>query len=153
MVKILDVRFNQLIHVIDTLNSTLDRRLVKCSTEDAAAYINFDYFPVDRDKCRLSVTIDKNPPYLLTVNIGRKIFYEEYEGQALPDANYLDELIKIVMGGRVLEKETFFWGRCVIYSGSVIINGYDDILVVKKLMPYFLVSSGNEKIYSYKSWF
>lgn len=152
MVETIENRFKQIMHVIDLFNSDLSEDLVELEIEDSKHYVNFNYFPISETMCPLSITIDKVAPNFLTVEIGKKIVYEECEGLRLPDATYLKELINSVAGGKVLEKETFFFGRCVKYIGSVELDGYADIFIEKKSLPKLLMPDVEEKKYFYEPW-
>ncbi|TQV70791.1 hypothetical protein FKG94_20925 [Exilibacterium tricleocarpae] len=145
-------RFRELLNVVEAFNASLDENLVICEIEDNPIFINFDYKPISQSGCNLNITIDKCVPCFLTINIGKKIFYEEYEGQRLPNADYLNELMNSVSQGCVTEEETFSLGKCILHKGHVKLDSYEDIQVERKSIFGCMMPSRSKKSYEYKPW-
>ena len=90
--------------------------------------------PRNKKSCELEVTVGLCGAEHLTIVIGDKIVYEEYEGMELPeDSVFIVSLLTAVSKGRVQEKHIIRGGKFIDFGASVFIhNGLDIVISCEK---------------------
>ncbi|MDQ7048249.1 MAG: hypothetical protein Q9M92_01405 [Enterobacterales bacterium] len=119
--------------------------------EESVYFSSYSFLPLNKEECSIIVTIEKNEPYFLTIEIGQKFRYEEYEGLKLPPVKYLNALLDSVFCGKVKEKRCIMLGLDVGYSIKIKLTGFDDINYKHKSI-FLLNVISNEVIYQYSPW-
>ncbi|WP_028768308.1 hypothetical protein [Shewanella fidelis] len=114
--------------------------------------IVFEIQPKNKMACGLELTVGLNGDEHLTILIGDKIVYEEYEGITLPEDNvFIGSLLLAVSEGNVEEVYMKKGSQIVAYKAFVHIDGELDIIIGDK-MPLEPNNMLEIKTVNYQPW-
>lgn len=96
--------------------------------------IVFEIQPLNIKACGLELTVGLSGDEHLTILIGDKIVYEEYEGMILPEDNvFIGSLLLAISVGDVEEIYMKVGNKIVAYKAFVHINGELDIIIEENI--------------------
>ncbi len=130
-----------------------DRKdLVSLNVVEDPYCIVFEIQPLNIKACGLEITVGLSGDEYLTILIGDKILYEEYDGMIFPEDNvFISSLLLAISVGDVEEVYIKNGNKIVAYKAFVHIDGELDI-IIKGNMPLDPNNKLEIKTVNYQPW-
>lgn len=145
-------RFFTINVIIDQfLNSKLGKKSQLIKNNDSR-FLEYYFDPKNSGECAINLTVDKVEPYFVTIGIGEKILYEEYEGMDFPSELYIKDILESVALGKIEEIFTLQLGKAVEYNGLVKLKSHSDIEVHYKSFFYLPFIKCTYRKRMYEPW-